>query len=97
MPYVSDYNLQAPLRNDEVCTTIVVPSGKSSMRFYSDLTLYARKGLQNAEIPGTTPLNDGSASLPWPGGFGYDIAVSSGDRYTFITNLESGWLFVGFS
>lgn len=93
---VSDYVLRAPLRNDEVVTTIMVPTGRTVMVFYTTHLVYSRKGNVNAEAPGSESDNSGEASFPYPAGQAYQVGVTQGERYTFITVQETGTLFVAF-
>jgi hypothetical protein len=95
--FISDYVLRAPLRDDEISTTINAPAGRTRMQFYSEKLVYVRKGAANAEPPDSNFVNDGSASFPHPGGVIYEISVTAGDRYTFVADREvSGVLYVSF-
>lgn len=98
MTVLSDYVLKAPLRTDEVVTVVTVPSGKTTMQFYTDLSLvYARKGSVDAGVPDSNYVTDGTSSFPYAGGQAHRVAVTGGERITFVTQTATeGALFIAF-
>lgn len=85
---ISDHVLRAPLRVNETPTVVIVPAGKTKLVFYSDKTVYARNGEVTAEVPNGTASNDGTASLPYPAGVHHEADVASGERLTFVAQVE---------